>query len=378
MRAQLVFVLRAAVVCMMLGLLAACGSDAVKPNELKQFHAARTMQVVWRASVGKAKAYVFTPALHAGSVFAAGPDGRVVRLDAASGKEIWRIDTKRSLSGGVGADTDMVLVGTSKGLVLAYDLNGKPLWTSQLSSEILSAPRAANGIVVARTGDGRLFGLDAASGERKWDYQFTLPSLLLRTNAGVNLYRDMVLAGLPGGKVVALNLMTGNPIWDTTISPPKGDNELERITDIGGALALEGDHACAAAYQGRVACIEITKGTVVWGRDGASASSLGADAITLYLTDPAGIVLAYDRETGATVWKQDKLLNREVSGPAVVKDQVVVGDFEGYVHALSLEDGAFVARLSTDGSAIASQPLPGGPGFIVQTHNGGIYAISIK
>ena len=61
-----------------------------------------------------------------------------------SGKQGWRVDTKRDLSGGVGADADLVLVGTRKGEVLAFDLNGKPVWTAQVSSEVLSAPRAAD------------------------------------------------------------------------------------------------------------------------------------------------------------------------------------------------------------------------------------------
>lgn len=359
--------------------LSACGgSDTVKPAELRDFKSTAKAQVAWRTAVGDAKSYVLTPAVQGDSVFVAGREGRVLRLNANTGKEIWRIDTKETISGGVGADGDLVLVGTNKGVVLAYDLNGKPRWHSQLTSEILSAPRAAGNIVAVRSGDGRIFGLDAASGERKWEYTVNLPALLLRTNAGLIIHNDLVLAGLPGGRVTALNLANGSVAWDTLVAPPKGDNELERISDIAGALAVQGESACAAAYQGRVACLDIAKGSITWGRDGASVSAVSADAITLYLTDPEGVVMAYDRETGATVWKQDKLLNREVSAPVPAKEHVAVGDLDGYVHVLSLEDGSFAARLKTDGSAIMAQPVAGGPGVIVQTQEGGVYAISIK
>ncbi|HZP85192.1 MAG TPA: outer membrane protein assembly factor BamB [Burkholderiales bacterium] len=359
--------------------LVSCGgSDAVKPAELRDFKPSAKPQVVWRSAAGKAKFYVFKPAIYGDSVYAAGYDGHLERLNLATGKQIWRVDTKEKLSGGVGAGGNVVLVGTDKGAVLAYDLGGKLLWRSQLTSEILSAPRAAEGIVIVRSGDGRIFGLDAASGERKWEYQVNLPPLLLRTSIGVHIVGDLAIVGLPAGKVIALNVANGNLVWDTTIAAPKGDNELERITDIAGTLVVDGDRVCAVAYQGRVACLDATKGTIAWGRDASSATPLSADTITLYLTDASSVVVAYDRETGASVWKQDKLLNREVSGPAVVGEFVVVGDMDGYVHVLSSEDGSFAARLRTDGSPIVAQPVAGGPGVIVQTRKGDIYAISIK
>jgi outer membrane protein assembly factor BamB len=55
-----------------------------------------------------------------------------------------------------------------------------------------------------------------------------------------------------------------------------------------------------------------------------------------------------------------------------------VGDYQGYVHFLERGDGAFVARVSTDGSAISAPPLRVGGNMLVQTRSGGLYAISIE
>ena len=59
-------------------------------------------------------------------------------------------------------------------------------------------------------------------------------------------------------------------------------------------------------------------------------------------------------------------------------DVVAVGDFEGYVHFLSRESGAFVARYSTDGSAIRAAPLvlPSSV-LLVETQDGGLYALTL-
>jgi outer membrane protein assembly factor BamB len=358
--------------------LSACGgSDTVKPAPLTDFRATAKARVDWRASVGEAKPYLFRPALDDGAIFAASHEGTLARFDA-KGRSAWRVDTGHNLSGGVSADAGLVLAGSEKGVVLAYTPDGKLAWSAQVGSEVLSPPRAAEGVVVVRSADGRITGLDASNGQRKWEHQFTLPPLLLRSDSGVSIARNLVLAGIPGGRILALNLANGNPVWESVIAQPKGANEIERITDIGAAPVVDGDQACAAAYQGRIACVDLAKGALMWGRDASSSGALGVDPITLYVTDSRGAVIAFDKQSGATLWKQEKLLNRRVTGPTVLGDFVAVGDYQGYVHVLDGDTGAFVARVSTDGSAILSEPVRTGNRMVVQTREGGLYAISVQ
>jgi outer membrane protein assembly factor BamB len=179
--------------------------------------------------------------------------------------------------------------------------------------------------------------------------------------------------------MVALNLTSGNVVWDAIVAQPKGDNELERIADVGAApLVLDGAQSCAVAFQGRIACFDLAKGSLVWSRDASSAGGLAADPLTLYMTDERGTVYAFDKSSGATVWKQDQLLARSVSAPLVLGEFVMVGDFQGYIHVLDRADGSFVARQSTDGSSIAAPPLPLGNNALVQTRKGGLYAIAVE
>ncbi len=368
----------AGALCVLAALAAGCGSDEIKPTPLKDFKPTATIRKTWSTSLGDAGPYSFTPVLYEGSLFAASHRGELVRLNPANGKQIWRVDTGQRLAGGVGAGLDMVLVGTDKGEVLAYGLNGKLRWKGQVTSEVLAPPQAAEGIVVVRSGDGHVFGLDAANGQRKWEYQVPLPALLLHAPSGVTLSGSLAILGMPAGRMVALNITTGAAVWDTLVAQPRGDNELERITDIGASPIVDGDQACAAAFQGRIACVDVNKGTLTWGRDASSADALGIDPITLYLTDANGTVIAFEKQSGASLWKQDKLLNRNVSGPVALGDFVVVGDYDGYVHVLNFEDGAFVARTTTDGSQVLGRPLVVGKDVIVQTRSGGLYAFSIK
>ena len=102
------------------------------------------------------------------------------------------------------------------------------------------------------------------------------------------------------------------------------------------------------------------------------------DASNVYVSDEKSAVVAFDKRSGASVWKQDKLYGRNISGPIVVGKYIAVGDFEGYVHFLSLADGSFAARIATDGSPITAQPVALDDGILVQTRKGGLFVIAVK
>ena len=369
---------RVAIAALVAFLLAGCGSKGPKPAPLPEFKPAAKLRVEWRANVGSAGRYLFAPAFYQDGVYAAGSRGKIVRLNAATGKTVWRVDTKAPLSGGVGVSDNLVMVGTAKGAVLAYDLDGKPLWKSTVSSEVLSAPQAADGFVVVRSGDSRIFGLDAKDGTRRWEYQTITPPLTLRANPGVIIVEGFVIAGMPAGKLVVLNLANGGVIWETVVAAPKGDNELERITDIAGAPLVEQKNVCAVTFQGRAACYETERGGQLWARAASSVGGLAADDRSVYLSEDSGAVVALDKNSGASVWKQDSLSHRSLSAPLAFGNHVVVGDFEGHVHYIKVEDGSFAARIATDGGGIGAAPVRVDDKVLVQTRKGGVYAISVR
>jgi len=348
----------------------------VKPAELEPINASAALAVLWQSGVGSAGGYVLTPAVVGSSVYAAGHDGTLARYD--SGSQIWRINLGHSITGGVGADGRMVVVATSKGEVLAFDASGKPLWTARVTSEVLAAPQIAEGLVLVRSGDNRIFGIDAADGKRKWVYQRSTPALSLRSNVGVTVAGKAALAGFPGGKLVAIALNNGAAIWEATVAMPKGSTELERVTDVTSAPVVAGREVCAAAYQGRVSCFDLASGNHIWSRDMSSAAGIDVDSRNVYVTDDKGAVYALDRANGATMWKQDKLFMRQVSRPLALSSHIVVGDFQGVVHLLRRDNGAFAARFNSDSSGIAAEPQQLERGFLVQTRNGGLYALAVN
>jgi outer membrane protein assembly factor BamB len=264
--------------------------------------------------------------------------------------------------------------------VLAFEPQGKAVWKAQLTGEVLAPPSAQDGVVVARSGDGRIYGLDTATGRRRWVYQRpTQVPLTVRTHAGLLIDRGAVFAGFAGGRLVALILSNGNVAWEGIVATPRGATELERVADVTSPPAIDGQRVCAVAFQGRVSCFDPLRGAILWARDMSSVAGLALDARYLYLTDEKDAVVALDKTSGASIWKQDKMAGRRVSGPLAFGRYVVVGDYQGYVHLLSREDGSFAARIATDGSGISAPPVALDlSSFLVQTRNGGVFAITVQ
>ena len=350
-----------------------------KPAVLVTFQATAQPRIVWQANVGAAERNLFFPAVTGNVVYAAGAAGEIAGFEVATGKPVARFNAGQRLSGGVAASGAIVLAGTSKGQLLAFDAGGKPLWKAQLSGEVLAPPAIDGTLIVARAGDGRIQGFDAANGKQRWAYQRSTPALSLRSYSGVVVDRGAVFAGFPGGRLVAVSAANGNVGWDSVVALPRGTTELERVADVMGPPVVDGDRVCAVAYQGRVACFDTQSGSTIWARDASSVSGMSADHRSVYLTDEKSAVVAFDKSSGTSLWKQDKLAGRGVSAPLAFGRFVIVGDFQGHVHLLSREDGSFAARLATDGAAIGAQPVALDENkILVQTRRGGLFAISVQ
>jgi outer membrane protein assembly factor BamB len=354
------------------------GKDEKPPSPLPDFRPTATVTIGWQQSLEAAGVAGFSPIGSGEAVYAATAEGTLASFDAGSGRLNWRIKTGGKLSAGVGAEGDTVVVGTSKGDVLAFDRTGKPRWTSRISSEVLGPPRIGDNVTVVWSGDGNVFGLATADGMRRWVLQRTMPALSVRNQAGGIVARGAIFLGVAGGKLLAIDLDKGILGWEGTVAQPKGATELERIADVTSLPAITAGAVCAAAYQGRVACFDPAKGTFLWSRDIPSKDGLVIDNRHLYVTDDKGAIHALDTATGTSVWKQDKLVTRSPSGPQLLGDYLAVVDYQGYVHVLDRNNGSLVGRVATDGSAATTQPVALKDGVLFQTRKGALVNVVVR
>ncbi|MEO8938098.1 MAG: outer membrane protein assembly factor BamB [Burkholderiaceae bacterium] len=349
-----------------------------KPAVLTEFTPTLAVKPLWNANVGKAGRYFFSPAMIGPDVVIAGGKGVVERRVLATGVVVWKTDLDVPLAAGVGSDGNVSAVATVTGDLIALDTDGKPLWRVPTNTEVLSAPAVGQGVVVVRTTDNRVIAYDLETGRRRWIYARTSQPLVLRSNPGMALDGGLLFAGFPGGKIAAINVASGTMRWEASVAVPKGSTELERVADVVGTPVVVGREVCAAAFQGRAGCFDVSTGNTIWIRDMSTSTGIEIDGRFAFVTDDKSNVNAITRTSGATIWKTDKLAYRRLTAPASVGRAIVVGDYRGFVHWLSREDGSLLARSTTDGSSLVIAPrafsVGSAPAALFQTPDGNVYA----
>lgn len=349
------------------------------PEPLAEIKETASAKLLWQAKLGSTGDFDFSPAIEAGYAYVASAEGELSKLDISNGSQAWRVNVGEKLTGGVGVGGSLVVVGTQKGAIYAYDISGKLQWKSKLSSEVLSAPKYFDGLIVVRTGDSRIYGINANDGSRKWVYDRTGPALTLRSSAGVVVDGGAVYAGFAGGKLVSIRADNGKIMWEASVAQPKGVTEIERIADITSLPVVDGPLVYAVAYQGRIAAVDRSTGRVIWNRDISSLSGLSAEDARIFVSHAMGSVYGLDYTTGKTFWRQGALKNRQLTAPLAMGAWVAVGDVEGYLHFLSRDDGAFGARIKAGTSQILPQMvLINSNTLLAQSRDGGVYAVQIK
>ncbi|MGQ0430405.1 MAG: outer membrane protein assembly factor BamB [Gammaproteobacteria bacterium] len=368
------------VIPLVLMLAAGCSKEKEvdPPAELVRFEPALNVSRAWSVGTGGGDPVLrlgLRPAISGTRAFVAGHGGDVKALDLESGRELWRAQTDLAFAGGPGVGEGLVAVGTNAGEVAALDAGtGALRWRAAIGGEVLAAPAVAGDKVVVRTVDGRVQGLRAADGSVAWTFEQPVPRLTLRGNGAPVVNGDVVLAGFDNGRVAALTLAEGELLWTATVAPAKGRTEIERLVDIDSPVRVLGEDVYVAGFQGRVAMLALDSGQVWWGRDLSSHRGLVADEERLYVTTSDSAVVALRRRDGTEVWRQEQLLRRGVTAPAIEGDVIVVADFEGWLHWLDGATGALLARGKAGGNRISNAPVAAGSLTLVQTDAGEVQA----
>jgi outer membrane protein assembly factor BamB len=349
-------------------------SNNAPPAPLVEFAPLVGIKQGWSEHFGKGADEQFLklePVLLNDRVYVAERRGSVAAFSAADGKRLWQAETETAIAGGPGVGEGLVLVGTSGGEVLALsETDGKLLWRVRVPSELLAAPQAAQGVVVIHSGDGNLTALSVADGKKLWSYDRGAPALTLRGTSPPLMVKDRVIVGFDNGSLAALDLKTGQVEWEAIIAVARGRSDLERMVDIDTQPVLRDDMLYVASFQGQVAAVALDGGQILWKRDVSSYAGLGVDDKNVYVTASDGTIWALDRETGAAVWKQEKLKARSSTAPAAMGSYVVVGDVEGYLHWLRREDGQFAARVQVDKTRLIAPPVAIGTQLLVYSSGG--------
>lgn len=351
------------------------------PAELQDFEESLEVRRLWSTKIGgpsEGFRLGLRPASDGARVYAGAYDGKVEALNAETGRTEWATDTRAPLAAGPGFGNGLLAFGTTDGELLVLDAEtGEERWRRQVGSEVLASPAIGSNIVVLRSVDGRLRGFSASDGNEIWTVEQTLPALILRGDTAPHIAGQLVVTGFDNGRIGAYQISNGEPAWELPIANPTGRNELDRLVDISAGLQVLGNDVYAVGYQGRAVSVDLNTGLVLWQQDMSSFAGLDVDLNHVYITNDVSAVIALNRRDGVQAWSQEALRLRDLTAPTRYGNAVVVGDFEGYLHWLSVDDGRFLAREKAGSTRIATAPLVVGRSLVVQSEDGRVAAYTL-
>ncbi len=356
---------------------------------LPKIEASYVPQTLWSKSVGDGIEGYFSqlkPAFIDDKMFVASRDGKVRALSVESGKELWEVDLADNevnalnkaarISGAVAAGHDAIYLGTENAQVFALDAEtGEVRWIADPKGEVIARPLVDDGKVIVHTSRGDLYAFDESTGEELWVLHQDLPTLTLRGSSEPVSASGAVVYGRGDGKVAAVFIQNGRPIWEKRVAVPKGATELDRIVDVDAKPIIIGQTGYIIAYNGDLLAIDLPRGEVLWKRSYSGFANMAVAGFNLYLTDHKGHIYALDRRNGTEVWSNTQLEYRNVTAPVIAGPYLAVGDAEGYLHWLNREDGAFVAQQELDSDGLYIPPVNNDGKLYLQTRGGKIIAL---
>ena len=319
--------------------------DPDEPKELSSFASQENIKVLWRNSYnGENEIGNFLPSFNAQNIFFTDASGNVLSIDAKTGNDNWSVKLN-FLASGTSAGFGIVVVADVDGNVIALDqIDGNVLWSSNVKGEVLSSVAIDAKIVVVKTGSGELLGLNKDSGEVIWSYRSTLPVLTIRGNSSPVIVDNLVYASFDNGRLGVFELNSGFQIWDGAISYVSGASELENLIDSDSNPVIEGGLIYTTNYQGNLNIFDPSQKRSVWSNNASSFFSPIISRGMLMVVEENSSIKSFALKTLEESWINSDYLNRDLSNGVSYKDNIVVGDFEGYVHVINILNGRTVGR----------------------------------
>jgi outer membrane protein assembly factor BamB len=346
------------------------GSSKPQPAELQPVSAKVAARQAWVSRIGSVN-FPLDVRVVGTSVFLASSDGTVAALDARTGGELWRASAGSAIAAGVGSDGTTAAVVTQSNEVVALQA-GRELWRQKLNAQAYTSPLVAGGRVFVLAADRSVSAFDGQSGRKLWTQQRPNEPLVLRQEGVILAVGDTLVVGL-AGRLAGLNPANGSIRWEAPIASPRGINDVERLVDLVGRTSRADDVVCARAFQAAVGCVNTARGNLVWTKPANGSQGVDGDDRFVFGSEADGTVLAWRRADGEKGWSNNSLRYRNLTAPLVIGRSVAVGDFAGYIHLLSREDGSLLNRLATDGSAVAAAPVLASGTMVAVTRNGAVY-----
>jgi outer membrane protein assembly factor BamB len=180
------------------------------------------------------------------------------------------------------------------------------------------------------------------------------------------------------GELVATFRKGGLRRWAASVAGQRLGNAISRISDITGSPVIDGSTVYAGNHSGRIVALDLDSGNRIWtAREGALSPVWPAGDSVFAVTDRNALV-RLDAATGVTIWTtelpgfvKDKPRRRgEVFahyGPVMAGGRLVVASNDGLIRSFSPVDGSLIGTVEVTGGATSGPVVVANTLYVVTT-----------
>ena len=326
--------------------------------------------------------------------------GRIFTLDSASqvvatgsdGASLWSqklipvTDRDGDASGGGLAFGDgLVIATTGFGELFALDAtSGKIQWRQKLEAPITSAPTIANGIVYVVSRDSRSWAIGTKEGRIKWQLPGTPSGAVINGGAGVAISERLAIFPFGSGELVSSLKKSGIRVWGSSVAGQRKGRAYSNISDVTGDPVISGDQIFASNQGGRTVALELGSGERLWTAKEGALAPVWPAGDSVFLVSDQDNLMRLDAETGETIWSHElpyfraKKIKRRQNiyahhGPILAGGRLIVASDDGLIRSFNPETGDQIGSVEIKAGA-ASNPVVVNNTLYVVTTKGNLVA----
>jgi outer membrane protein assembly factor BamB len=297
-----------------------------------------------------------TPAIADGRLYLVDADAVVEAFDAKTGSRLWQTpldNSKRDMAvrfgGGISFDNGHVYATTGRGDAAALDAKtGKLLWKVRPAGPLRGAPAVGGGSVYVLTQDNQIYALKPDTGETAWTVSATLETSGVFGVGTPAIAQGTVVAGFSSGELSALRYENGRIVWQDQLSRTAISTSVSVISDIDASPVIADGKVYAIGQGGRMVAMDLVTGQRLWELVIGGINTPWLAGEWLFVVTDEAKVICIARTTGKIRWisqlpryrdpkKRDKPI--EYYGPVLAGGRLMVVNSRGQLINVAVADG---------------------------------------
>lgn len=327
-----------------------------------------TLSRAWSAKIAgssKKARLAASPVVAGGKLFAMDTTATIHAFDAKTGKALWQTqlagagkEKKALFGGGVSFDNGRLYATNGVGDAAALDATtGAVIWKKRPGGPLRGAPTIAYDQVYVVSEDNQIFALKADSGEVVWNEAGTLETSGVFGVAAPAAGQGTVIAGFSSGELNAYRYENGRLVWGDALSPTSISTSVSSLSDVDADPVIDQGQVYAIGQGGRMVALELVTGQRLWELNVAGIKTPWVAGDWLFVVTDDARVLCIARTTGKIRWitklkhwNNVKKRTGETSwtGPLLAGGRLILVSSKGEQVDLALADGKVLSTRKLD------------------------------